>query len=61
MGDCLCECCVLSAIGLCNGLILGSEEPYGCVSVVSVVCCELEVSAMNRSFVQRSPMDVSLL
>ena len=32
-----CECCVLSGRGLC----------YGCVSVVSVVCCEVEVCAMD--------------
>ena len=32
-----CECCVLSGIGLC----------YGCVSLVSVVCCEVEVCAMD--------------
>ena len=30
-----CECRVLSGSGLC----------FGCVSVVSVVCCEVEVSA----------------
>jgi hypothetical protein len=27
------------------------------LSVVSVVCCQVEVSAMSRSLVQRSPMD----
>ena len=38
-----CECCVLSGRGLCDGLITGTEESYGCVSVVSVVCCQVEV------------------
>ena len=44
MSDC-CECCVLSGRRLCDGLILCPEESYGRVSVVSVVCCQLEVSA----------------
>ena len=29
----------------------------GCMSVVSVVCCQVEVSATIRSLVQRSPTD----
>jgi hypothetical protein len=29
----------------------------GCLSVVSVVCCQVEVSATGRSLVQRSPTD----
>jgi len=37
-----CECCVLSGRGL---------------SVVSVVCCQVEVSATGESFVQMSPTD----
>ena len=40
-----CECCVLSGRGLCDGLITRPEESYGCVSVVSVVWCQVEVSA----------------
>ena len=40
-----CECCVLSGRGLCDELITRSEESYGCLSVVSVVCCQVEVSA----------------
>ena len=28
-----------------------------CLSVVSVVCCQVEVSVTGRSFVQRSPTD----
>jgi hypothetical protein len=30
---------------------------HGCLSVVSVVCCQVEVSATNWSLVQRSPTD----
>jgi hypothetical protein len=36
------ECCVLSGRGLCVGLITGPEESYGCLSVMSVVCCQVE-------------------
>jgi hypothetical protein len=32
-----------------------SRRGYGCLSVVSIVCCQLEVSATGWSFVQRSP------
>jgi hypothetical protein len=33
--------------------IVGSDPPraHGCISVVSVVCCQVEVSATSRSFV----------
>ena len=41
------ECCVLSGRGLCDGLITRPEESYGCLSVVSVVCCQVEVSATS--------------
>ena len=34
-----CECCVLSGRDLCDGLISRPEESYGCLSVMSVVCC----------------------
>ena len=40
-----CECCVLSGRGLCDGLITRPEESYGCLSVVSAVCCQVKVSA----------------
>ena len=40
-----CECCVLSGRGLCDGLITFTDESYGCLSVVSVVCCQVEVYA----------------
>jgi hypothetical protein len=30
---------------------------HGCLSVVSVVCCQVEVSAMSWSLVQRSPTE----
>ena len=30
---------------------------HGCLSPVSVVCCQVEVSATGRSLVQRSPTD----
>ena len=59
--DVCCECCVLSGRGLFDGPIRRPEESYGCLSVVSVVCCQVEVSAMDRSLVQGSPMDVCLL
>ena len=36
---------MLSGRDIFDGLITGTEESYGCVSVVSVVCCQLEVSA----------------
>ena len=37
------ECCVLSGRGLCDGLITRPEESCGRLSVVSVVCCQVEV------------------
>jgi len=39
------ECCVSSGRGLCVGLITHPEESYGCLSVVNVVCRQVEVSA----------------
>ena len=39
-----CKCCVLSGSRLCVGLITRPEEYYGCLSVVSVVCCQVLVS-----------------
>jgi hypothetical protein len=34
-----------------------SRLGHGCLSVVSVVCCQVEVSATSWSLVQRSPTD----
>jgi len=32
-----------------------SHRGHGCLSVVSVLCCQVEVSATDWSLVQRSP------
>jgi hypothetical protein len=34
-----------------------SLRGHGCLSVVSVLCCQVEVSATGWSLVQRSPTD----
>jgi len=52
-----CDCCVLSGRGLCDGLITRPEESYECLSVVSVVYCQVEVSATGWSLVQRNLTD----
>ena len=67
-----CKCCVLSGRGLCDGLIIRSEDSYRlwrvavCDQVTSswiyvswecCVCCQVEVSATEWSLVQRSPTD----
>jgi len=39
-----CECCVLSGRGPWDGMITRPEESYGCLSVVRVVCRQVEVS-----------------
>jgi hypothetical protein len=44
-----CECCVLSGRGICDGPIPCPEESCGCLSLVSVVCCQVEVSATGLS------------
>ena len=36
---------MLSGRGLCVGLITSPEESYRCPSVVTVMCCQVEVSA----------------
>ena len=36
---------------------LESHPGHGCLSVVSLVCCQVEVSATDWSLVQRSPTD----
>jgi len=43
--DVCCECFMLSGRGHCNGLIHCPEEFYGFRSVMSVVFCQVEVSA----------------
>ena len=40
-----CECFVLLDRGLCDGLITRPEESYVCLSVVSVLCCQVKVRA----------------
>jgi len=40
-----CECCVFSGRGLCVGLIPCTEESNGYLSVVIVVCCQVEFCA----------------
>ena len=42
-----CECCVLSGRSLCDELITRPEESYGYLSVVTVLCCQVEVSATS--------------
>jgi len=42
-----CECCVLSVRGLCDGLVTFTEDSYGCLSVVTVVCCQFGVCATD--------------
>ena len=37
-----------------------SRWGQGCLSVVSVVCCQIEVSTMGRSLVQKSPTEYSV-
>ena len=38
-----------------------SRREQGCLSLVSVLCCKLEVSAKSRSLVQRIPTDCGVL
>ena len=39
------DCCVLSGRDLCGGLITHTEVSYGILSVVIVVCYQIEISA----------------
>ena len=55
------ECFVFSGRGLCDGLISCTEGSYGYLSVVSVVCCQVDFFATGLSLVQRSPTDDCLL
>ena len=34
-----------------------SRWGHGCLSVVSLICCQVEVSATGQSLVQKSPTD----
>ena len=52
---------MLSGRVLCDGLFTCTEESYGCLSVVSVVCCQVEFCLTGRSLVHRIPMDICLL
>ena len=36
---------MLSGRGMWDGLITHPEESYGCLTVVSVVCCQVDVCA----------------
>jgi hypothetical protein len=40
-----------------NNFIPESRREHGCLSVVSVVCCQVEFSVTSWSLVQRSPTD----
>ena len=46
-----------SAADLLLGLRVRIPPGNECLSLVSVVCCQIEVSATGRSLVQRSPAD----
>jgi hypothetical protein len=37
-----------------------NHRGHGCLSLLSVVCCQVEASATSRSLVQRSPTDCGL-
>ena len=39
------------------GLWVRSRRGHGCLYVVSVVCCKVEISALGLSLVQRNPID----
>jgi len=46
-----------ACLGACWDCGLESHRGHGCLSVVSVVCCQEEVSATDWLLVQRSPTD----
>jgi hypothetical protein len=53
---------VRSKAWVCSRLLAGdcgfeSHLGHGCLSLVSVVCCQVEVSATGWSLVQRSPTE----
>jgi len=39
----------------CLDCVFESLKGHGCLSFVNLVCCQVEVSAMGRSLVQRIP------
>jgi len=43
--DVFCDCCVLSGRGQFDRLIPCTEKSYGFLSVLSVICCHVEVCA----------------
>jgi len=49
------------AVGLrplaCRDCEFESRQGHGCLSLVSVVCCQVEITAKSRSLVQRSPAE----
>ena len=47
-------CAAARLLGLRFRILRGG---HGCLSVMSVVCCQIEVSESGRSFVQRSPTE----
>jgi len=60
---CLVELFGRPALGLdlrplaCWDCGFGAHRWHGCLSVVGVVCCQVEVSASGRSLVQRSSIE----
>jgi hypothetical protein len=69
---CLCiyQVCVIttgpiyrtvSGIGLrplaCRNYGFESRRRHGCLSIVKVVCCQVEVSATARAIVQKNPTE----
>jgi len=48
-----------SKAGVCGRSLAGIEvsNPAGDMDVVSIVCCQVKVSATGRSLVQRSPTE----
>jgi len=41
----------------CWDCVFESRRGHGCLSLVNVVCCQVDVSAVGRSLVQRSRTD----
>ena len=50
----------LSKASICGPSLAGIAGSNGSLSVVSVVCCRVEVPATDRAFVQRSLIDICL-
>jgi hypothetical protein len=48
------QVCCLSLAGIA---VSNPARGHGCLSFVSVVCCQVEVSESGRSLVQRSPTE----